>query len=226
VFLIRKAIAHIKKKRYTNDLAQLNNGDVECKFVCTLPCSVRDAKEHGIVIKRPGMLTAAKEGMKSVVGRDKRVFVAIECGAETILLILKPTGLVEMDGDPAEMDRSLIDTGFASSKGMKVVTLSSTEIRCIGDGNFTISPDSGHRTMRHVYTLTVDEPNNDSEAHSLQWLHAMYKLQLAMQADLQRMEGEQTLGAGGTDAALPAGWTETRPRSDDMIQHTHGKSLL
>ena len=168
----RLAAKHLKKKSFNANLAEMNDGEVECRFVCILNAKIHDTKEHGVLIKRPGLITMAKEAIKSATGRDERVLAAFEAGDETVLLMLKPKDLsLDEDSNPAELDQSLVDYGFASAKGMDVVTLATTEIH-LEDGHFTLEPESGRRTVRHIYAVTPDEASNEFEAQSWEWLRS------------------------------------------------------
>jgi hypothetical protein len=170
--LIRRALKRIKAKGYKQSLAELNmdaDGDEDCKFVAVAHCELAVFVTTGIVLKRPALLSTLREWVSQQMGRNKRLFVALENPenkGEYIFLLFKPQDLddILLSTDADLLQGGNLDTGFSTDRGVSILTSNNTVVKkgsheglYFGNLRATTSPHD----EQHVY---VFQPHSKARA--------------------------------------------------------------
>ena len=163
---------------YKLNLEELNKDGEPPKFLAVADVEVTTKAAMGIT-GRPSVLMMLKEKLQSAMGRNKRVFAAVETSEGQILFLLyKPQ--VKGRDDDALLDGATLDTGFATDKGISVLTAENTIVRQKEGCNdiFVFEPTEHFRLKRQSYEIKVIvNPGNEySEANAAattSWLSAL-----------------------------------------------------
>jgi hypothetical protein len=139
VMLIRRAVGRLKAKGFKQSLAELNapeDGDhCDCKFVSLAHCELAVFHTRGIILKRPALLAGLKDWVSQQMGKNKRIFVALENPEkenEYIFLLFKPQDIGEIistENGKDLLEGANVDTGFSTDRGVSILTSNNTVVK-------------------------------------------------------------------------------------------------
>jgi hypothetical protein len=167
-FLIRRAVKRMKDIGYNLNLEELNKDGEPPKFLAVADVEVTTKAAMGIT-GRPSVLMVLKEMLRSALGRNKRVFVAVETSEGKVVFLLYEPQTEGRDDDDL-LEGATLDTGFATDRGISVLTAENTIVKhkegC--KDIFVFDPNEQFRLKRQSYEIkiVVNSANEHSEANA------------------------------------------------------------